>query len=49
MKAAVFYTKRGLVTEDAPMPEPGPDQVLVRVVNTGFCGSDHSIQGRHNS
>ena len=43
MKAAVFYTDRGLVTEDVPMPEPGPGQILVRVANTGFCGSDHSI------
>ncbi len=43
MKAAVFYADKGLVTEDVPMPEPGPDQVLVQVANTGFCGSDHSI------
>ena len=33
MKAAVFYADKGLVTEDVPMPEPGPDQVLVQVID----------------
>ncbi len=43
MKAAVFYSDKGLVVEDVPMPEMGPDEVLIKVANTGFCGSDHSI------
>ena len=43
MKAAVYRQNKGLVIEDAPMPEIGPGEVLVKIVNTGFCGSDHSL------
>ncbi len=43
MKAAVFQRSKGLVIEDIPVPEIDQDQVLVKVSNTGFCGSDHSI------
>lgn len=43
MKAAVYYKSKGLVVEEVPCPEITPDQVLVKVSNTGFCGSDHSI------
>ena len=43
MKAAVYYQSKGLVVEDVPMPRMADDQVLVQVVNTGFCGSDHSM------
>jgi threonine dehydrogenase-like Zn-dependent dehydrogenase len=28
---------------DAPMPHPGPDQILVRVAACGICGSDLHI------
>jgi 2-desacetyl-2-hydroxyethyl bacteriochlorophyllide A dehydrogenase len=43
MKAVVFREKTGLVLEEVPIPEIDTDQVLVKVANTGFCGSDHSL------
>jgi threonine dehydrogenase-like Zn-dependent dehydrogenase len=43
MKAVPFRTSRGLVYEEVPDPRPDADQVLVKVANTGFCGSDHSL------
>jgi (R,R)-butanediol dehydrogenase/meso-butanediol dehydrogenase/diacetyl reductase len=43
MKAAVYRKDKGLVIEDVPMPELDDDGVLVKVANTGFCGSDHSM------
>lgn len=45
MKAAVlkqFY--QPLVIEDVPMPKPGPQEVLVKVMASGLCGSDIHIQ-----
>jgi threonine dehydrogenase-like Zn-dependent dehydrogenase len=43
MKAAVYRKGKGLVVEEIPMPEAGVDGVLVKVSDTGFCGSDHSL------
>ena len=43
MKAVVFRRSKGLVVEEVPTPEPGNDGILVKVSNTGFCGSDHSL------
>ncbi|PKN05442.1 MAG: hypothetical protein CVU74_01720 [Deltaproteobacteria bacterium HGW-Deltaproteobacteria-9] len=43
MKAVVFRHGLGLVYEDVPNYKIGADEVLVRVANTGFCGSDHSL------
>jgi threonine dehydrogenase-like Zn-dependent dehydrogenase len=43
MKAAVYRKSKGLVIEEIPTPETGDDGVLVRVADTGFCGSDHSL------
>jgi 2-desacetyl-2-hydroxyethyl bacteriochlorophyllide A dehydrogenase len=43
MKAVVFRPSRGLVYEEVPDYKVGADEVLVKVVNTGFCGSDHSL------
>ena len=43
MRAAVYRQNKGLVIEDVPMPEIGPGEVLVKIANTGFCGSDHSL------
>ncbi len=47
MKAAVVH-KLGqpLVIEYVPVPEPGPDQILVRIAATGVCHTDlHAIKG----
>jgi 2-desacetyl-2-hydroxyethyl bacteriochlorophyllide A dehydrogenase len=43
MKAVVYRRSLGLAFEEVPKPEVGVDEVLVRVANTGFCGSDHSL------
>lgn len=40
MKAAVFYDAEDLRVEDVPEPEAGPDEVIVKVLACGFCGSD---------
>ncbi len=43
MKAVVFRPGRGLVFEEVPDYRVADDEVLVRVANTGFCGSDHTL------
>lgn len=43
MKAIVYRKEGGLTAMTLPRPEPAADQVLVRVVQSGFCGSDHSL------
>ena len=43
MKAVVFRKDIGLVYEEVPDYTLAPDEVLVKVANTGFCGSDHSL------
>jgi L-iditol 2-dehydrogenase len=40
MKAAVLHAALDLRYEDVPIPEPGSDQVLIRVSVNGLCGSD---------
>jgi D-arabinose 1-dehydrogenase-like Zn-dependent alcohol dehydrogenase len=45
MKAAVLHTLRApLTVEDVPMPECGPDDLLVRTMACGICGTDIHIQ-----
>ena len=47
MRAAVVHKFRGPLTiEEVPVPEPGPGQVLVRVVASGVCHTDlHAADG----
>src|SRR5438477_3130738 len=47
MKAAVLFERRGpLVIEERPVPQPGPKEVLVRVIGAGICHTDlHIIDG----
>jgi threonine 3-dehydrogenase len=33
----------GLRLDDVPVPEPGPDDILIRVLTTGICGTDLHI------
>lgn len=40
MKAARWYGKRDVRVEEAPRPEPGPGEVLLRVGWCGICGTD---------
>ncbi|XP_022104671.1 sorbitol dehydrogenase-like isoform X2 [Acanthaster planci] len=37
---AVLKKKGKLVLEDTPVPQPGPDEVQIRVHSVGICGSD---------
>jgi L-iditol 2-dehydrogenase len=43
MKAAVFEAIRTIKVKEVPIPEIGDDDVLIKVVNTGICGTDWSI------
>jgi len=43
MKAALLIEPRKLVIKDVPKPEPGPKDVLIRVLLGGICGSDHTL------
>lgn len=43
MKAAVVSESYELVIEDLDVPEPGPGEVLVRMVATGVCHTDLSV------
>lgn len=46
MKALVLTSYRNLELQDLPRPEPGPDEVLIRVQACGICGSDvHGYDG----
>jgi L-iditol 2-dehydrogenase len=40
MRASVLRGARDVVVESRPRPQPGPDEVLVRVSSVGVCGSD---------
>jgi L-iditol 2-dehydrogenase len=40
MRAVKWYGPRDLRLAEAPMPEPGPGEALIRVETTGICGSD---------
>lgn len=43
MKAMVLKAASELVLEDVPAPRPSRDEVLVRVTNSGVCGTDLKI------
>ncbi len=44
MRALVKYPdEQGLRLEERSIPEPGPDEVLIRVHTTGICGTDVHI------
>jgi alcohol dehydrogenase, propanol-preferring len=47
MKAAVVHSfDQPLVVEDVPIPEPGSEQVLVRIETCGLCHTDiHAARG----
>lgn len=46
MKALLLSQYRKLEMADIPVPEPGPDEVLIRVAACGICGSDvHGYDG----
>lgn len=43
MKAALLVSPGRLELGDVPDPEPGPDEVLIRIGGVGLCGSDVSV------
>ena len=43
MKAAVFEAVKTIKVKEVPIPEIGDEDVLIKVVNTGICGTDWSI------
>jgi D-arabinitol dehydrogenase (NADP+) len=43
VKAAYYQGRRELDVREAPDPQPGPDEVLVRVAACGICGTDQHI------
>ncbi|HEX3980775.1 MAG TPA: alcohol dehydrogenase catalytic domain-containing protein, partial [Acidimicrobiales bacterium] len=40
MSAAVYVGDGAIAVQQVPVPEPGPDEVLVEVAQCGICGSD---------
>jgi L-iditol 2-dehydrogenase len=40
MKVSLWYNNRDIRIQEAPLPEPGPGEVLLKVMACGICGSD---------
>ena len=48
MKAAVLENWFGLQLKDIPIPVPGKDEALIKVIRAGVCGSDITVyKGKH--
>lgn len=43
MRAVVYDGPRNFSIREVPTPEPGPGEVLIRIVETGVCGTDLHI------
>lgn len=40
MRVAMYYNNRDVRLEELPKPKIGPGEILVKVLNSGVCGSD---------
>jgi L-iditol 2-dehydrogenase len=40
MKVAVYYNNRDIRLEEMPVPKIGQDELLVKIIASGICGSD---------
>lgn len=40
MRVAMYYNNKDVRLEEMPLPEIGPDELLVKVIASGICGSD---------
>ncbi len=40
MRVSKLYGIRDVRVEDGPVPQPGPDEVLLKIATVGTCGSD---------
>jgi 2-desacetyl-2-hydroxyethyl bacteriochlorophyllide A dehydrogenase len=48
MKAARVSQPNVLEIVELPIPEPGPDDILIRVMSSGICGTDiHILRGEY--
>lgn len=48
MKSAVIVQPRRFEMQERPIPEPAPDELRVRVMASGICGTDvHIFQGEY--
>ncbi|WP_140846903.1 zinc-binding dehydrogenase [Paracoccus sp. FO-3] len=48
MQAAVLVAPRRFELREVPRPQIGPDEVLIRVIRTGICGTDlHMFHGHY--
>jgi L-iditol 2-dehydrogenase len=48
MKAVVYHAREDLRLEERPVPDVGPDEVLLKVLSAGICGTDLRIyHGAH--
>jgi L-iditol 2-dehydrogenase len=36
----MWYSNKDIRIEDAPTPQPGPKEILVKIISCGICGSD---------
>jgi threonine dehydrogenase-like Zn-dependent dehydrogenase len=49
MKTAYFYGGKDIRVVEEPVPEPGPGEVLFKVMSAGVCGSDlHNYRGHRS-
>ncbi|MBW2336715.1 MAG: alcohol dehydrogenase catalytic domain-containing protein [Deltaproteobacteria bacterium] len=40
MRVALWYNNKDIRIEEVPTPRPGPNEMLVKVISCGICGSD---------
>jgi L-iditol 2-dehydrogenase len=40
LKTGVYYNNKDVRVEEKPVPEPGPKEILIKVMASGICGSD---------
>ena len=40
MKVARWYNNQDIRIEEMPRPVPGPQDILIKVISCGICGSD---------
>lgn len=40
MRVAMYYNNNDIRTEQKPVPQIGPAEILVKVISSGICGSD---------
>ena len=48
MKAAVYHGPNDIRVEEVPVPEIGPDEILLKVQNAHICGTDLRILHGHH-